>query len=116
MTAEVVLLQPDAAAGPQDSLLWLPQVHALYSRSLLLPDGEPIPESAAPDLLWSWRDFLTRWMVTRNETEIFIPGSGEWGTRSMLDLLIGRITEKLPANVTGSALELFLPKSSLPSE
>ncbi len=106
---DIVLLQPERDSGMSDSLLWLPQVHALYARSLLLSEGEQLPRTASPDLLWSWRDFLTRWMVTYDETDIFIPGSGEWGTRAMLDQLIGRITERLPANVTGSAIELFVP-------
>mgnify|MGYP001810329201 FL=1 len=104
---ELVLIQPGADGGPQDSLLWLPQDRALYSRSLILPESTPLPDASQTDLLWAWRDFLDRWLVSHDDTDFFIPGDGEWGTRSMIDLLMARITEKLPDTMTQSAIELF---------
>ena len=102
---EVVLVHPGISDLLGGSIAWLPGTGTLYARDLLFSDDSRLLATLNQQELYQWHDFLKRWMVSYNNTVLFVPKSGDWGPKTLFDYTMARLSDKLPANLTPSAID-----------
>ena len=93
---EVVLVRPGISDQLSGSIAWLPGTGTLYARELLFSDDSRLLATLSQQELFQWHDFLQRWMVSHENTVLFIPKSGELGSENTVRLYHGPAVGQTP--------------------